>query len=351
MGIGVVGADWDTGVFSPSVIEDRLSLIAGPTNVRKLGLHPTAGDKSSIWATIVASATTSNPLDLYFPPGTYRFDTPWPTIDPMKIRIRCAGQFHTTFDFTRLASGPAIDVQKAVGNNNKHIVLSDVNIAGPTSGGTTVDGINLGSASTFANQCVFERVRVDHFRDAWVLNDNTWCIDWVDCYENAQIRYAFNAAGTANAGENYSLIGGTIAASGSDCIRATGSNGATFNLFGVSLDYSNHLITLQNGNRVNMFGGHIECGDAQTGAELMAIIKGSTYNPALVLKGVTLYAAWTSAGTIKTVVRVSGTTGATNDNAVIDLDGLEVTSGAGPTGVNALVIDQSTVGTLSLIHI
>lgn len=294
------------------------------------------------FATLLASATAANPLLLYFPPGTYRFDTPWGVIDPAKVRIQGAGEFHTNINMANLTTGPAISVQKATAENRKHVVLSDLSLVGPLAPATTVDCVSLGGATTYANQCVFERVRVEGFRDQMVVGSNTWCIDWVNCYLNKAQRYGFVSAGTlTNSGEGLRFIGGTIAASVVDCVYV--SSGATVDIIGVSLDFANHLITVAGGSRVMASHCHFECDDAQTGDSMITLQKDQSYSSHINISESNLHPGYTTVGTIKTFVRVTGAGGTINDQSVVVIDKLSVISGN--VGITALVVDSSTAST------
>lgn len=314
------------------------------TNVAEHGLDSASGDNSAAWATLLATASTSNRLDIFFPPGNWAFDSPWPTIDPIKVRIRGAGTFHTTIDFTGASAGPVISVQKATGENYQHVVLGDLRIALPTSGATTVDGISLGGSSTYANQCVFERIHIDNGRDQIIGNSNTWNVEFVNCTARNAGRYGFSSTGTlTNQGEGLRWIGGAIFGSTTDCIFI--SSGAELECVGMSLDYSNHLATVQSGSRLDFTNCHFEVGDAATGTSVLALAKGFTYNSHLGIKNCTFTPTWTSGGSMVTFIRITGTGGSTNDNSVVDIDGLEICADSNQTGRNALVTDSSTAST------
>jgi len=334
-----VGTD-ENGTF-PTRAEKRLPVVA---NVLGWGLTTTSGDNSAAFAALLATATTIAPLDIVFPAGSFAFDSPWPTLDPLKVRIRGAGAVHTIIDFTALTTGPAIRVQAATGNNYQRVVLEDLRLAGPTSGATTVDGISLGGASTFANQCVFERIHIDNFRDQVVSGSNTWNTEFVNCSLRNAARYGYQSTGTlTNQGEGLRFIGGVIFGSTTDCIRI--DSGAELECIGMSLDYANHLATVTTGSRLHFANCHFECGDAQTGTDMLTLAKGTTFNSTLSLKQCTFLPTYSTSGTIRAFIRITGTGGSTNDNAVITIDGLEIFANSTQTTINALVIDDSTAST------
>lgn len=334
-----VGAD-ENGKF-PTRIEKRLPIVV---NVLGHGITSTSGDNSAAWAALLATATTLAPLDIYFPSGSYAFDSPWPTIDPEKVRVRGAGANHTIIDFTALASGPAVPIAKATGSNRQTVPLADLRLAGPTSGATTVDCISLGTSSLYANQTIYERLHIDDFRDQIVSNNNTWNTEIVNCSLRNAHRYGYNITGNpANSGEGLRMIGGAIFGATTDCIRHM--FGGELECIDVSFDYSNHLATLGGGSRLNFTSCHFECGDAQTGTELLTLDKASGLNSHLSLKNCTFLPTYTTAGTIRAFIRIIGTTGTNNDQSVIQLDALEIVANSTQATVNALIIDASTAST------
>jgi hypothetical protein len=311
-------------------------------------LPDTGTDQSVALAAALTSMVGQNrPLTLNFGAGVWRCDSGL-TIDPTFVNLRGAGTYQTTLEFANMTSGTAITVAKLNGDNRRHMVMEGFEISGPLATDTTVDGMQLGSASTYANQCGFVRLRFNGFRNSTIFGSNSWAVSFRECsWRNAVSRSLYCATGGVNYGENYSLhdcsiFGGT----GTGLAAETGG----WSFYSTSFDYLPRAMAISGDARVEAHGCWFETGDPQANGatEFISVSTANAYSGSLVIKGGTLHPAYTASGTYTAFVRISGITVGGNHSAV-DIDGLYIDS-ASTANANVLVYDAATVGTESGNH-
>ncbi len=307
---------------------------------------------TAVQAALSSPATGNAPMVMEFGLGVWRLNSGL-VIDPNRVFMRGKGAYQTFLDFSnRTTAGAAIEIAKVNGDNRKHAAAVDMSIDGPTTTGTTVDGIALGPATgtaTLANQCAFNRVRLNGFRYQVVARTNSWCDSFIECYFRAPVvACIYGPSGFANYGENYSFFACTFSGNGPAASTAVLVQTGGWSFYACSFDYIARAFDITGDARVETIGAWWETNDAaaQSATEFIRLTTSDAYSCSLAIRGGTLHPAYTSTGTYGAFARITGTTHGSNHTA-LDIDGLYVDSGSA-ANANTLVHDESTTpGTTS----
>lgn len=253
----------------------------------------------------------------------------------------------TTLSFTGMTSGTAIAIGKPTSRVVRRVTpLSDLTISGPTAGATTVTGLALGSATTWANNLTFESVLMTGFRDQLVFGDNAFINEWHHCTFTANVRNSIRAEEHNSANENELFLFCTFSENAGPSVYVSDA-GATFHFTSCSFDYSGDLdIDLRAGLAIAT-DCYFEASDSSVAVATERIKLTPTVDnqpPVLKIKGGSVWPFWTVAE-IGTFIRISGDTSAVANNAVVSIDGTFVRTASAATTRYLIRDDRSAVYT------
>ena len=195
---------------------------------------------------VTAITTAGKKYCLYFPVGTYKFNSGI-TLDITLMSIACE---NCVFDFSGIAtSATAITVTGTVGDiySNIKTCLSGVVIEGPGTGGTS-QGIYFNAATSVgAAHIELYNVGVTNFHYGVTYGANAYIITFDHCniYNNERGFQSYVGAGV-NAGERISFVNSSIFNNTAYGLRVEDSN-ASVHLVNCSLDYNPQALYLSVG--------------------------------------------------------------------------------------------------------
>lgn len=223
-----------------------------------------ATDTANLQAAITAAQTAKT--DLILPTGSYVL-TSGLTWNLARGSLRGTGD--VKLDFTALTSGAALTV---TGNGNSGVtdgphlpirqVISGLQLVGPNTDTTTVDGILETDPGEGLDQGAIAHVAVSGFRDGITFGTNVWSMDHQKVYVEKCHRYGLNLTFGTNSGESVTFTGVTVsgcsnASKTAAAVYTPSVSGADVRFFGGSLDYNN-LEGLLQGGSVAFFAVHFE---------------------------------------------------------------------------------------------
>lgn len=290
----------------------------------RAGVDPTGATASdAALDTLLAAATPSAPVCIEFAEGTYRFDTA-KTIDPAAVALRSSDDGNAVLDFSHLTTGPALTIGQRFSRMERETrPLAGLTITGPTTSGTTVDGIRLGDATPrYANRLLFEQVQTRGFRDQWVLDTNCYLDEWRHCTITAADRYGIKTDNIPNAFENM-LFSFCLLSENGAASAYIDHLGATFHFLSCSFDYSEQDLDIRSGMAI-LTDCYLEANDTAITAATERIVLRPTRDstgPVLKIKGGSVWPFWTAAGTTGSFIRITGDTSTVKSNASVSIQG------------------------------
>jgi hypothetical protein len=241
------------------------------TPVNDVKAYGAVGDGTTDDTTAFTNALTaaaSGNFDIIVPAGTYKLTSgiTWDCEAGSLI-----GQGMATLDFSSMSSGYAVTVKGVSGRSsslNNHSTtheLTGLQITGPDTDGTTVDGFliqDVPSGSGNLSQVNVSDLYVFGFRDQFYFGDNTWCWRFQNCTLGHAHRRILSMFSGLNAGENYSFYGCTLFSSTNASFTATAVYGDVAGnvdayFYGCSFDY-NDVEFDWNSGVLNLIGCHVE---------------------------------------------------------------------------------------------
>lgn len=187
-------------------------------------------------------------------------------------RMSLVAERGATLDFSELTSGTAIkidgldtDTTNAPLRELKGIRITGNNVSG-------VIGVEITSATKYANGFSFEDVAIDKFDTCLKIYSNAWCNSFRNVTFNSPNGVCvYIPVGGTNYGERITFISCTFYNS-KECIKL--ENGAAdIQLIGCSLDYSNRMISIK-GGRIYATNCHFETGNSQADQDYLFYVQG-----------------------------------------------------------------------------
>lgn len=196
----------------------------------------------------------------------YRFDSKLATtLDPNLEVWRSTCASGALLDFTHVpdADGLVATIAKASGTSTPRIVFEGLQLFGPTSRKTLVDGFMFGDGSLQANHVKVMGCLFNGFRDQWLWNSNAFLNDFDHCgFRNPARRHLYVMPGAVATGENekfYDCVfqGGEIVLDVDESVNS----GTVFSFSQCSADYLDRTFYPGKG-MVKWESGHLESSPA-----------------------------------------------------------------------------------------
>lgn len=288
-------------------------------------------------ATVLATASTASPIEVFFPPGTYKFNDPWGHVDQRAVSFRGTMGGTVTLDFTALTAGEvAVEPYAAASSYAVRPFMQNLHLLGGSVGTCFKFG---GAAAKWSPFMRFEAVDIQGFDLQVVYGENTWLHAWKECQFHDSTSKVIDSPFEPNSGENLHFYGCALYNNNGEVLFQRNPT-AGFFFHNCSFDYNGRDFNVNTG-LVVCHGGWLEGNDTRkvTGADEAVLITtpgAGLRSPTVMFDGMAFVPRWP---TRTKIINIGG-----DGSAAVHLRSVNVFGDAGQVTYkpNVVVADTST---------